>query len=165
MSDSKGMCASVIIGKRKAITSGNWSFNSHHNELMRTLKGLKRWKMNLTKFWTQITERMWCEFVSCSFFLNKTNQNGTDRVREYNQSAWNPGLTSFHFKENISRCEMKAFNHVHAPLVSSACIFLLSEANLHPPCEASIDCKLYFFYYCYKSTRFLNNSKMLQHFL
>lgn len=60
---------------------------------------------------------------------------------------------------------MKAFNHVHAPLVSCACIFLLSEANLHPPCEASIDCKLYFFYYCYKSTRFLNNSKMLQHFL
>lgn len=37
---------------------------------------------------------------------------------------------------------MKAFNHVHAPLVSSDCIFLLSEANLHPPCEASID-------YCY----------------
>lgn len=67
MSDRKGMCASVIIGKRKAITSGNWSFNSHHNELMRTLKGLKRWKMQLTKFWTQITERMWCEFVSCSF--------------------------------------------------------------------------------------------------
>ena len=40
---------------------------------------------------------------------------------------------------------MKAFNHVHAPLVSRACILLLSEANLHPPCEASIDCKLYFF--------------------
>lgn len=60
-------CVRVIIGKRKAITSGNWSFNSHHNELMRTLKGLKRWKMQLTKFWTQITERMWCEFVSCSF--------------------------------------------------------------------------------------------------
>lgn len=49
---------------------------------------------------------------------------------------------------------MKAFNHVHAPLVSSACIFLLSEANLHPPCEASIDCKLYFFFIVTKAPVF-----------
>ena len=102
MSDSKGMCASVIIGKRKVITSGNWSFNSHHNELMRTPKGLLKALKNAVD--QVLNSNHWAYVVRICFlffFLNKTNQNGIDRVREYNQSAWNPGLTSFHFKEKF----------------------------------------------------------------